>query len=163
MIQQYPYRTRKRRKLYSKKEFLIVALFVLSCGNPWIQQLEGKFFWVFFAMLSVFYYFLHKKRFDKTKSLYLYMGVTLGIFAAQYFIFGWNTFPGIVNFECKLISGAAIYMYFRERFKYVYLNLLYYLSIIALFFWILQLNGIWFDWFPVKGFEDYTGSGGQVP
>lgn len=151
----YNERMREKHKYWS---FLLVAFFVLSCGNPWIQQAEGNFIWVIAAVFSLFYIYRKKNKLRHLPSLWKYVGVTLLIFIAQFFVFGWNTFSGIVNFECKIITGATIFIALGESFKYKYLNLMFYLSIIALLFWLLQLQGIYFDWFPVKGFEGWTTS-----
>lgn len=148
----------RTNKEYTRWDFFIVAAFVLSCSNLWIMQVEGKFFWVLCAIISLVYMLTHKQRFTEMPSLRKYVFWTLIIFIAQFFIFGWNTFPGIVNFESKIIVGATVYMLLGSKFKYCYLNLMYYLAVIALFFWTLQLQDIYFDWFPVKGSKGFLTS-----
>lgn len=150
--------TESKKEKHKYLSFLLVAFFVLSCGNPWIQQAEGKNIWVIAAFFSLFYIYRKKNKLRHLPSMWKYVGFTLLIFIAQFFVFGWNSFPGIVNFECKIIAGATIFMALGENFKYKYLNLMFYLSVIALFFWLLQLRGIYFNWFPVKGFEGWTTS-----
>lgn len=121
----------------------------LTSGNTWFK-IHGEYIYVGVSGLIILYLLMHKEYARHYAKIAWYCFIMLSIFMIQYLIFGWNTLPGIVNFISKIIFGGFIFTTIGYRFKFVYLKVMYHLSIIALIFWSIQrTTGIIFDWVNV--------------
>jgi hypothetical protein len=114
-------------------------------GNIAFSHYVTKWCYVISAFLMIIIYLGDSKRlnrkigYHRLRRLILYMICLAVLFGCQTVVLGWNTFPGIVNFFSKIIIGGGIVLFLRERFKYAFLNVMYYISIICLLFWCVQL------------------------
>ena len=114
-----------------------VMLLVLASGNS-VFKVYGTYFYVFVGMLVLFEFARSGNLRMRYRKLWQYIAIMLGIFGAQYLTFGWNTFPGIVNFISKILFGSFIIIALDFRFKYYYLRVMYHLALISLVFFFLQ-------------------------
>ena len=131
-----------------------MMLFLSLCGNVFVNSMTS------YAYVLVALYFIYKYISDfKIKYLVtpvLKSGVITIIscftvlFVLQYFIFDWNTVPGLINHISKFIVGAGVVAYFGVRFRLVLFKTMYVLCFISLPLWLYQFvkgSGVGgFDW-----------------
>lgn len=127
----------------SKKEYISMFFFLTLCGNVFCETYITPFIYVLTATYFLFLYFSKRhirKRISNNarKSIIQMILCFLFLFIAQYFIFGWNTFPGIVNHIAKFIIGAGYISYLGGKFRIVFFQTMYIICLIALPLWILQ-------------------------
>jgi hypothetical protein len=126
--------------------FLVVLLVYLS-GSPVFKSFEYSF--VIVALFVILYSFIIKTKFNKKLLYYLLFYVF--IFLMQFFIFKWNTIPGIINRLAIIISGAFIFIQLKEKFRYTYFNVMFWITVIAFPFYILEfITGTYFDLIEVS-------------
>ena len=132
-------------KRISVTDYILVLLLLFMSGNIAFSHYVTKWCYVISAFLVIAIYLSDSKRlnrrigYHRIRGLFLYIICFAVLFVCQTIVLGWNTFPGIVNFICKIIIGGGIVLYLRERFKYAYFNVMYYISIVCLLFWCVQL------------------------
>lgn len=130
-----------------KVAYLMVMLLILASGSPFF-----KAYGTYFSIIMAFVLLVDLMRFPQLryscKEMWEYVLLMLMIFFCQYVIFGWNTIPGIVNFISKILFGSFIIITLGEQFKFYYLRVLYHLSLIGLFLFLLQtVLGVTFSLF----------------
>lgn len=127
-------------KLITNKVFAYwaVMLLVLASGNS-VFKVHGTYFYVLVGIFVLFEFARSRNLRIRYRRLWQYVAIMLGIFSAQYITFGWNSFPGIVNFISKILFGSFIIIALDFRFKYYYLRVMYHLAIISLIFFSLQI------------------------
>lgn len=128
------------------KEYASMLFFLSLCGNVFFTTYLPRSIYVITASIFVFLYLndvtIKWKINENAKKNMIQMIVTyIFLFICQYFVFGWNTFPGIVNHICKFIIGAGYIAYLGDRFRIVFFKTMFYLCLISLLFWILQQFG----------------------
>lgn len=126
-------------KKYTKKEFLLVTYLILISGciildKPIITGLTGVIF--------LLYSFIFRKDYKRRTQLWLYLLFLCLIFIGQYFTFNYISFLGSMNVLAKVITGSTIMWMLRERFKIVYLDVIYFFSAVSLVFFTLECIGI---------------------
>lgn len=126
-------------KLITNKVFAYwaVMLLVLASGNS-VFKVYGTYFYVLVGILVLFEFARSRSLRMRYRRLWQYVAIMLSIFGAQYLTFGWNSFPGIVNFISKILFGSFIIIALDFRFKYYYLRVMYHLAVISLIFFFLQ-------------------------
>lgn len=129
--------------------YWMVMLLVLSSGNSCFK-VYGTYFYMIMAGIVLFDLFRSRQLVMSFDKLWRYILIMISIFVAQYIVFGWNTFPGIINFLSKIVFGAFIVVALDYRFRYYYLKVMYHLSVISIVFFSLQIfYGCIFDLIPV--------------
>lgn len=123
--------------LTTKRETFLVTLLLVFSGNPFLSQFQ----WLNIICGLGFFIFWVKNSNNRHKSseLFKYLLIILAIFAIQTILLGWNSFPAIVNFCCKLFWGASIYLYLGYRFRYIYFKVITIFALISLICWGLTL------------------------
>ncbi len=138
----------------TKKDYAVMLLFLSLCGNVFVSGITS------YAYVLVAFYFLYKYISNSNvKSLVtpsLKRGVItiiscfIVLFVLQYFVFDWNTVPGLINHISKFIVGAGVVVFFGTRFRFILFKTMYVLSLISLPLWLFQFftgTGIdGFDW-----------------
>lgn len=133
----------------TRKEYVSMLFFLSLCGNVFISFYLPATIYVITVLIFVFLYLNDKTiqlRINEAarKNMRLMIVTYLFLFISQYFVFGWNTFPGIVNHICKFIIGAGYIAYMGDRFRIVFFKTMYHICLICLPLWLLQqfLGGI---------------------
>lgn len=127
-------------KLITNRVFAYWAmmLLILASGNS-VFKVYGTYFYALVGLFVLLEFVRSRNLRIAYRRLWQYIAIMLGIFIAQYLTFGWNTFPGIVNFVFKILFGSFIIIALDSRFKYYYLRVMYHLAIISLIFFSLQI------------------------
>lgn len=127
-------------KLITNRVFAYWAmmLLILASGNS-VFKVYGTYFYALVGLFVLLEFVRSRNLRIAYRRLWQYIAIMLGIFIAQYLTFGWNTFPGIVNFVFKILFGSFIIIALDFRFKYYYLRVMYHLAIISLIFFSLQI------------------------
>lgn len=127
-------------KLITNRAFAYWAmmLLILASGNS-VFKVYGTYFYALVGLFVLLEFVRSRNLRIAYRRLWQYIAIMLGIFIAQYLTFGWNTFPGIVNFVFKILFGSFIIIALDSRFKYYYLRVMYHLAIISLIFFSLQI------------------------
>jgi hypothetical protein len=138
----------------TKKDYAVMMLFLSLCGNVFVNSITS------YAYVLVAFYFLYEYISDpKVKSLVtpsLKSGVItiiscfIVLFVLQYFVFDWNTVPGLINHISKFIVGAGFVAFFGARFRFILFKTMYVLCFISLPLWLYQFvtgsGAGGFDW-----------------
>lgn len=127
----------------TRKEYASMLFFLSLCGNVFVSFYLPATINVITVLIFVFLYLKNKTiqlRINEAakKNMRLMIVTYLLLFISQYFVFGWNTFPGIVNHICKFIIGAGYIAYMGDRFRIVFFKTMYYICLICLPLWLLQ-------------------------
>lgn len=132
----------KKNNIQKFIDYFSVFLLLAISGNPVITRVP--WYQSFLILIGIFIIILLVWKLRKAflKKISIYIGFFLGIFAVQYFNFGWNTLPGILGFSLKCLIGGYIIWHMKERFIPVYTNMLVFISGISIFFFLLSLSGI---------------------
>lgn len=125
------------------KEYASMLFFLSLCGNVFVSYYLPATINVITVLIFVFLYLKNKTiqlRINEAakKNMRLMIVTYLFLFISQYFVFGWNTFPGIVNHICKFIIGAGYIAYMGDRFRIVFFKTMYHICLICLPLWLLQ-------------------------
>lgn len=129
-----------------RSAYVLVFILLMISGSPVV---DWKVQYVIFATFLLFKVKLHKE----DKILYLFLGLSFFLFIAQYIVFGWNSFPAIINLSAKIFIAYAVVKILGESFRYVILNIMTSLCAAAIFFNTLSLiTGIELDLFPWSGY-----------
>jgi len=123
-------------------DYFGVFILLAISGNPVVTRAPWYQSFLIFIGLFIIILLVGKLRKAFFKKISIYIAFFLGIFAVQYFNFGWNTLPGILGFSLKCLIGGYIIWHMRERFIPVYTNTIAFLSGVSLFFFLLSLSGI---------------------
>ena len=127
----------------TRKEYASMLFFLSLCGNVFVSYYLPNTMYVITALLFVLLYInkaVVKKRINENakNNMRLMIVTYLFLFLSQYVVFGWNTFPGIVNHICKFIIGAGYIAYMGDRFRVVFFKTMYYICLICLPLWLFQ-------------------------
>lgn len=145
-------------KLVTRWEYLMVLLMLFMSGNGWWKATVTEYCFVIYALVLFVLYFgkIQQER-ELFRNMKIYYLVILLIFACQTIVFHWNSFPAIVNYCAKMFIGCTVYILLGDRFKHVYLRLMYPISIFCIICWLLQIT-VW----PDIGFLRYGESGSML-
>ncbi|WP_088656133.1 hypothetical protein [Geofilum rhodophaeum] len=128
------------------RHFLVLVLILVS-GSPGVYG--NPLNYIFLFSILVFWPIFHGKWFFFLSPLWdmLFFGfVFIIITFCHFFVFGIASFPGLFNNLLKLLSFSMVVFFLKGEFKYVYFEILFYLSLIGLFFWVFYLaTGMSFD------------------
>jgi hypothetical protein len=139
----------------SKKDCILMILFLSLCGNNFVSTYLPSFLYVFLVFVLLFKIAVNKN-YENIFDIQIKSGAKticltwIFLFILQYLFFDWNTFPGIVNHLSKFIVGVWFIALFGYRFCGVFFNAMYVVSFISLPFWLVQFfthHGVpGFDW-----------------
>ena len=131
-----------------------MVLFLSLCGNVFVNSITS-YIYVFVAFCFLFKY-ISNPNVQSLVTPSLKSGVItiiscfIVLFVLQYFVFDWNTVPGLINHISKFIVGAGVVAYFGVRFRLVLFKTMYVLCFVSLPLWLYQFvtgSGVGgFDW-----------------
>lgn len=130
----------------TKKEYIVMLLFLSMCGNVaygLLPFIEYGYVIVSIILLCIFSRKYNVSTFIRLntswyKSVVLMISTFIVLFVAQLIVFQWNTFPGLINHLSKFFVGACAVLLFGRRFPFVYFKTLYFLALICIPLWGLQ-------------------------
>lgn len=125
------------------REYAGMFYFLSLCGNVFFQTYATSYIYVLTAFVYVALFYQKKVvhsgvSIRSKESIKLMIIAFLVLFILQFFVFGWNTVPGIVNHISKVIIGAGYIAYKGSRFRMLFFRTMYLICIVALPLWILQ-------------------------
>lgn len=126
-------KTKKRTR-----ELLIMVLLILVSGSP---VLNTPILFGVLGLVSLYYSLIRTNCKIRTK-LWLYIAFLLLVFVGQYFTLGTISYLGSINVIMKIVFGATVMWVLKERFRFVYLEVMYYFALISLVLFTLGLVGV---------------------
>lgn len=121
-------------------------LLLMFSGNP-IFEWEWKY--IFLAIILVLFY--SKRIFDSSQEFYSWRTISLMVivmFGVQFLAFQWNSIPAFGNLLAKILCAFAVTKILGEKFRSTAFIVMYWLCLIAVFFYIIYLTtGFALDWF----------------
>lgn len=121
-------------------------VFFLLNGSGTFGRIESRFIFFSLILLSIFIFSRKENIIIKILPFFI---CYLIVFIAQSFTLKYISWPGAVNNLCRYLSGAFVIVYFGQRFRHLYFNLMYFFSIFGLFFWLVYVStGFSLDFFP---------------
>ena len=127
----------------SFREYVLMFYFLSLCGNVFIGTFLPSTIYVVTEMVFVLLYMSNtmiKRRINgyAKDNIVVMVAIFILLFLAQYFVFGWNTVPGIINHISKFIIGAGYIAYKGSRFRMLFFRTMYLICLIALPLWFFQ-------------------------
>lgn len=125
------------------QEYAGMFYFLSLCGNVFFQTYATSYIYVLTAFVYVVLFYQKKVVHNgvsirSKESIKLMTIAFLVLFILQFFVFGWNTVPGIINHISKFIIGAGYIAYKGNRFRMLFFRTMYLICLIALPLWFLQ-------------------------
>lgn len=125
------------------REYAGMFYFLSLCGNVFFQTYATSYIYVLTAFVYVVLFYQKKVVHNgvsirSKESIKLMIIAFLVLFILQFFVFGWNTVPGIINHISKFIIGAGYIAYKGNRFRMLFFRTMYLICLIALPLWFLQ-------------------------
>lgn len=125
------------------REYAGMFYFLSLCGNVFFQTYATSYIYVLTAFVYVVLFYQKKVVHNgvsirSKESIKLMTIAFLVLFILQFFVFGWNTVPGIINHISKFIIGAGYIAYKGNRFRMLFFRTMYLICLIALPLWFLQ-------------------------
>lgn len=120
----------------SKIDYLLVSLFLVLCNFTSSDAIPGKTYILSFIGL---YYFIKKGTLPQGRKLLICILSYVIVGLLQYiYIHDFNR-RAIIELPLLIMSGYFIVNYIGSKFRYLYLRLFYYISIISLFFYFAMV------------------------
>lgn len=134
------------KEKYSFKELLLVALLILVSGSP---NLNIPIVFGGLGILALLYSLL-SGNIRNRGNLWKYILFICVIFFGQIIVLDFISVLGSINVIAKIIFGATVMWVVKERFRGLYLNVMYFFAAVSLIFFFLEMFGIKVpDLFPV--------------
>lgn len=121
-------------KLSISKGHLFIFLLVMISGTivsrPIMEYLPAiylVFILLFYRQPSIFF----------LKNYFRYVCILFVVFLLQYFVLGFVSILGCVNFFIKIYISAFMFYVLKEKFKKTYFDVIYFFSLISLIFFSL--------------------------
>lgn len=149
----------KRENYKNKKRFSIILIFLLVfCSSRASAIFNLPEFIRICSLFSLVLYLVYSN-FKNIKYLVLIFLIYISLFALQYFIFNKKdiNLTGTINIFFNIIFGFCVINFVGDKFKMYFTNLIYYLALISIIFFIFQIiipdpffkfNRILQDYFP---------------
>lgn len=122
----------------SRHSYMLIILLIFISGSP---ILNNAFLYgilgLGFLLYSVLFLNMSRRR-----KLWVYMLFFVIIFILQYINLHYISILGSINLLMKLMIGATVMWITKDKFRYIYTDVLFYLSVISLFFYIIGLLGL---------------------
>lgn len=131
-----------KSKVGTKMSYLLLFLLLAFSGNPVFTQ--NKLFLIIFGILLIIALLFSKIKinFLFKKRLFQYVFYFLIIFFLQYIVLDFVSYEGVINFCFKILVGAIIVYLLGYSFREKYLNLMYFLGVISIVGFLINLIGI---------------------
>lgn len=120
----------------SKIDYLLAFLFLMLCNFTSSDVIPGK---TYILTCIGLYYFIKKGNFPQGKKLLICILSYFFVGCMQYIHFHDVNRRAILELPLLIISGYFIVNYLGGKFRFLYLKLLYYISIISLFFYFAMI------------------------
>lgn len=119
--------------------YWIMMMFMLSSGSNWFKHnLEYRY--VILAPIF-FLYIIQKGHIRKQfNDLWVFSIFMIVLYLGQWFVFGWNTFRGCVNYSAMIVCAAFLMKLFDYNLKEYYYKVLSHLSLFGLPFWLIKVT-----------------------
>lgn len=107
------------------KDFIYVLILYLISGNP---EIAWQWNYVVIAFLLILLY--NKLIFDNSvhyKTCIKFMVVAFIVFIFQFIVFGWNSFPAIINFCSKVFCAYGVAKIIGDKFRATAFYVIYFL------------------------------------
>lgn len=127
----------------SGRDFILVLLLLLSCGNPLINYYIGKYVYVLLLGLIVIF-FRPRFSFADKRSLILWLGFLAVIFVGQLIVLRYISYLACLNYMAKLVIGYSAAVFLGRRFKEVFLAVMTMICVISLVCFVLEIAGVHF-------------------
>lgn len=124
---------KNQKALYIKDSILIFILLFVS-GNFLVREMTPYLYVILligFALINPLVRF--------SKSLIFFLITVVIIFILQRFVLGFISVPAALNYVSKILFGYMIVKSINYRFPFVYVKVMYYLSLVSLFFFVIIL------------------------
>lgn len=124
-----------------KSDYFYLFLLLSFSGNPIF--VFSNFSKILFVITTLFLIIKHHSLFKTShiKILYIFLSFYFFIFFFQFMTFHFISIEGAANFLLKSIFGFIIIMTVGSKFKIVYFNTIYYISLISLFGYLWNYMG----------------------
>lgn len=130
-----------------RTDFLLVAFLTLMSGSPVLGN--PKFMGA--VGICALLYSINRGDYVLRSSLWKYLLFFVIIYVGQYITLGTISLLGSVNVLGKIVFGATVMWYLKERFRDIYLYVMYFFSCISLVCFLLEIAGIYIpDLFPTQ-------------
>lgn len=121
----------------TKTDYIVAFLFLCVSGNPlFLYGTE----WSAIILLGVMLFVCiahHSKLFSK--ELLIWLGGLIILFSLQYITLPRVSVAANVSFISKIYLAFLVIAFLGEKFRYTYLRLMYWLSIVSLCFFVIQI------------------------
>lgn len=114
-----------------------MSLLVLMSGSPHLNVP------ILFGITGgiAFIYSLLRKDLSKRHKLWKYCIMLICIFLGQYWVLGSISLLGSINVLAKVLFGATIMWILKDRFRDLYLNVMYFFALVSVVFFTLEYVG----------------------
>ncbi len=131
------------RSIKYRDFFYVLILFLIS-GNP---EVAWQWNYVVIAFLLILLY--NKLVFDNSvhyRTCIQFMVVAFVVFMFQFIVFGWNSFPAIINFCSKVFCAYGAAKIIGDKFRETAFNVIYFLCVVGVLFHVIYVfSGFAFD------------------
>lgn len=127
------------------RNYLYVFILLALSGNPFFKYNEGlgsSLFVAFIFYLFLKHFSLFDPRIKKNKHIYIFLFFYSIVFAIQYFVLGLISFPASIKVLLMLMLGYVIVRVVNLKFRNVYFDIIYFISLVSLFGYVLNISGI---------------------
>jgi hypothetical protein len=123
----------KKYKLKKAQTYIYMFLLLALSGNPFFNYSEG-FYQNVFAGFICLMIIKHHTYFNIKRAKYFYFIILffIGIFFFQKMVLGFISITTTIGFLLKIILGYILIRFVGPRFRIVYFEVIYYLSVISL-------------------------------
>lgn len=133
--------------------YFFVFIMVLVSGTPLIYK--NKFNYALIAILILFYSIIWLNRripLAPFLTIRVFALTFISVYVIQFFVLGDASWLGLINNLLKMFFFSFVLFLLDGKFKYYYFNVMFYLSLIGLFFlsWS-AITGIFIDLIPDGG------------
>jgi len=129
------------RKITEFRNYFYMIVLLCFSGNPVFHYPEWSR--TLFVLVSVILIIRHYRMFYISEAgiLFFYLGVFIVVFAFQYFILRFVSFPGIIGFLLKIIFGYTIISVIGAEFRRYYLDVIFLVALVSLAGFIWNFTG----------------------
>lgn len=124
----------KNQKALHIKDLILVFVLLFVSGNFLVREMTPYLYVILLIGLVLINPFI---RFSKSL-IFILVSVVI-IFILQRFTLGFISLPAALNYVSKILLGYMIVKSINDRFPFVYLKVMYYLSLISLFIFVIFL------------------------
>lgn len=117
-------------------EYLILFLFIVMCGFTSGNVIPGK---SYFLALMCIIYIIHKKNGQDINKLIILIFAYWVIGIAHWLEYDYLSIRCFREIPLLMLSGFYVMDKLGERFKYAYMNIMYIIAYISLFFYVIMI------------------------